>query len=194
MEYIKDAVTFIIPTLGRYSLHTTLQSLREQTNPNWKSIIVFDRHDITIPNEDKFEIYKLEREGGMSAGTVRNFALDKVNTEWVAFVDDDDWLSPNYTQRIFDWGKKFDLIVFTYRDVENGNTQPPHNLNRLVRCNVGISFAIRTSIVKDNNIKFIPGGVEDFQFIEDCVNAGANWVITHEVLYFVGHRSAWGDR
>lgn len=35
-------VTFIIPTIGRDTLSKTIDSLINQTNPNWKAIIVFD--------------------------------------------------------------------------------------------------------------------------------------------------------
>ena len=193
MDYIKDWVTFIIPTLGRYTVHRTLKSLRDQSNKNWKAIVVFDNHIITIPQEDKIAVYEFT-EPKRGAGIVRNFAIDKVDTEYIAFVDDDDWVDKNYVNRILHYGKKgYELISFTYKDVENGNTQPPPWMNTIVRCNIGISFAVKTEFVHQHGIQFIPGGIEDYEFINDCVKAGANWVITHEILYWVGHRSAWGE-
>lgn len=185
-------VTFLIPTLGRYSLHRALDSLRKQTNPNWKAIVIFDNHSVTINQEDKIKAftYDLTNPSG-GAGIVRNFALPMVDTEWLAFLDDDDFLDPTYVDKIFEYGKNYDLVVFNYKDIETGNIQPPLSMNKLVRCNVGISFAVKNEIVRNNDIKFRAGGIEDFHFIDDCVNHGAKWVITHQILYFVGHRSAW---
>ena len=45
--------------------------------------------------------------------------------------------------------------------------------------------------IDSNNIRFIKGGVEDYQFLQDCLDKGANYVITHEKIYYVGKRSAW---
>lgn len=186
-----DDVTFIIPTLGRYSLHKALQSLRDQTRPDWKAIVVFDNHDVTIQQEEKIFAYKFDKPPGMGAGTVRNNAIPVVDTEWIAFLDDDDWLDKKYVERLQYYANDYDLISFSYKDVTNGNIQPPKHLHEIKRCNIGISFAVRTSIVKDNNIRFIPASIEDFEFINDCVNAGARPIITHEILYFVGGRGEW---
>ena len=94
-------------------------------------------------------------------------------------------------QKILDYGQSYDLISFSYKDVTNGNIQPPKHLNQIKECNIGISFAVKTKLVLDNNIRFIPGGVEDYAFIRDCINVGAKLIITHEILYMVGGRGCW---
>ena len=45
--------------------------------------------------------------------------------------------------------------------------------------------------LKNNNIQFIAGGIEDFEFLDQCEKKGAKYLITHDVQYFVGHRSSW---
>lgn len=188
---IDNWVTFIIPTLGRYSLHKALNSLKDQTNGNWKAIVVFDNHDVTISTDDKISAYRFDKPPNVGAGIVRNYALPLVDTEWMAFLDDDDYLHKTYVDRIISWGNQYDLISFTYKDVTNGNIQPPPNLKKFVACNFGISIAVRTKIVQDNNIQFVPTAIEDYSFIMDCINAGARSVITHELLYFVNGRGKW---
>ena len=38
----KNIITFIIPTIGRETLNHSINSIINQTNKNWKCIIVFD--------------------------------------------------------------------------------------------------------------------------------------------------------
>jgi len=185
-------VTFLIPTLGRYSIHQALGSLRDQTNPNWKAIVVFDNHDITINTDEKVSAYRFDKPLGQGPGMVRNYAFPFVDTDWIAFLDDDDYLDKTYVDRIFHYAKaNYDLINFTYRDVNSGNTQPSPGMKIPQYCHIGMSVAVRTSFIKDNNIQFIPGSCEDWFFIEDCIQAGAKYILTGEILYFVGKRSGW---
>ena len=186
-------VTFITPTLNRPSLKKTLTSLLNQLDSDWSSIVIGDGCKPTHHIEDKRIFYMGTEKVAGGAGVVRNQVL-KIATsqsDWVAFVDDDDFLDRTYVSEIRKLSNDYDLIQFTYKDIENGNTQPPPNLNHLVSCNFGISFAVRSSLVEKFNIKFITGGVEDYQFLQDCLDAGARYIITHKILYFVGHRSAW---
>ena len=89
----KPLITFIIPTIGRSTLQNTLDCLINQSNPNWKAIVIFDGISSTIQNTDPriciIESPKLG-EGTNSAGLVRNYGITFADTEWVAFVDDDD--------------------------------------------------------------------------------------------------------
>jgi glycosyltransferase involved in cell wall biosynthesis len=187
-------VTFVIPSLNRSSLKRTLTSLVHQLDSDWNAIVVYDGilpTTTVLEGEKRVEhLFVSKQEGG--AGIVRNVGLDKVTSEWVAFVDDDDYLDPHYISRIKYYAPNYDLIDFTYRDMENGNTQPPANLNHLVSCNFGISFSVKTKFMNDNHIRFTPGGVEDYRFLQECLDKGANWIITHEIIYYVGHRNAWG--
>lgn len=186
-------VTFIIPTLDRPTLKRTLNSLIQQTDPDWIAYVLGDGCKITEYIQDKRIFYiPLDKQDG-GAGIVRNIGLSLVESEWTAFVDDDDYLKNNYIQCIKNFAKNYDLIQFSYKDVENGNVQPPDNLDHLVECNFGISFAIRTSFMNAHTIRFTKGGVEDYRFLKDATDAGARYIITHLKIYFVGHRSAWSN-
>ena len=93
-------ITFIIPTLGRFSLLHTIQSLQKQKINAWKCIILFDgiknthfQHFQKDPRITILEISKIG-ENSSRAGLVRNIGFDYVDTPWIGFVDDDDTLSP----------------------------------------------------------------------------------------------------
>src|SRR3972149_1719751 len=151
-------VTFLIPTLGRYSIHQALGSLRDQTNPNWKAIVIFDNHDITISTDEKVSAYRFDKPLGQGPGIVRNYAFPFVDTDWIAFLDDDDYVDKTYVDRIFHYAKaNYDLINFTYRDVNSGNTQPSPGSDSRTSGGSGSSSRSGGSPRSSASIQFIPG-------------------------------------
>jgi GR25 family glycosyltransferase involved in LPS biosynthesis len=177
--------TFITPTIGRKTLPRTVDSFINQTEWNWKAIVMFDGRDINYSTDnDHVLVTKCEQTN--SAGLTRNEAMKLVTTDWIAFCDDDDYLTADYLTTLRQYVDKNDVVIFTYRDITNGNTQPPVYLNDIVSCNVGISFAVRTDFVIRHNIQFPKGAIEDFAFLDQCRNAGARYVLTHQIKYMVG--------
>lgn len=81
---------YIIPTIGRESIHRAIKS---------------------IVAEDKSATIIIENRGN-SAGQNRNMALRRVpnNIEWIMFLDDDDYLLPGFKSEI---DNDYDIIVFT---------------------------------------------------------------------------------
>ena len=91
------SVTFIIPTIGRNTLQRSIDCLLEQTIQTWKAIVIFDEIEPTIESSDeRIKIMTCEKKGvgKNGAGNVRNYAIQYVDTEWIAFLDDDDTLNP----------------------------------------------------------------------------------------------------
>jgi len=187
-------LTFITPTLGRPSLVKTMNSIINQPDWNWESIVVFD--GIT-PNysSDNEHVHVIACEKKGQAGLVRNEAFPYVDTEWIAFVDDDDYIKPSYMDALKKYLRQqpdLDLVIFTYKDESSGNMQPPKGSgSNFSYCHVGISFAVRTEFIRKNNIQFRNIGCEDFYFLDDCRNAGAKFLVTHDLQYMVSRRSAW---
>lgn len=62
-----NIVTFIIPTIGRASLKTALNSLYNQSIPNWKAIVIFDGIESNIvPNDSRIKIITTGNKLGIS--------------------------------------------------------------------------------------------------------------------------------
>lgn len=189
-----NQVTFIIPTMGRASVKKAVESLEKQSLPNWKAIVAFDNNYEVNYNSTNDKVMVIKADKGGHAGLVRNFAFDYVTTDWIAFLDDDDWVAPTYVQKLRGYAisrPNLDLVIFTYKDVTNGNVIPHKNLKKIESCKVGISFAIKTEFVRQHHIKFTEYAVEDFRFLDDCEKAGANYFISHDLQYFVGGRGKW---
>lgn len=181
--------TFIIPTLGRGTLKRAVDSTKQE---GANALVVFDTYyevNYFPHNEPLTTVIKADVGG--HAGLVRNYAMPLVTTEWLAFLDDDDWIEPTYMRRLSHYANDKDIVIFSYKDVTNGNIQPPKGTKEFKECQVGISFAIRTSFVKDNGLEFTPYAVEDFRFLDSARNAGARYVVTNEILYLVGGRGGW---
>lgn len=184
-------ITFIIPTIGRKTLQNALQSIINQTNDNWKIIIIFDGIEPTIQkNNDKITIIKSNKKGKdkNSAGNVRNYGMEFVNTKWIAFLDDDDVIANNYVETFNNEIKNYpniDLLIFRMLG-KNNHILPPLNTDNFYINNVGISFALKTEIYK-NGHKFIPSNVEDFNYLDLIRKNNYKIMISPYVKYFVNY-------
>lgn len=95
--------TIITPTYKRVDkLTQAVESVLAQTHTDWEMIVVNDSPD--DPNYDSFQknildprIVYLKNEQNMGVNFTRNRALDAIssNSEWVIFLDDDDYFAPD---------------------------------------------------------------------------------------------------
>jgi glycosyltransferase involved in cell wall biosynthesis len=190
-------ITFVIPSIGRTTLNRALNSLINQTERNWKCIVGFDG---IRENELKFELLKDERiqylfldksgylnpHGNGQAGQVRNKIIKEVDTEWIAFLDDDDTLNMNYISLFNEEviNKKFDCCLF--RMFLNNQITPPLYINHIVQNMVGISFCVKREFIETKQIKFENNNTEDFYYLNNIQNNGGNIYISNYITYNVG--------
>ena len=91
-------ITFIVPVYKaeRY-LPTALQSLRDQTHPNWEAVLIDDGSpdscgalcDEAARQDSRFRVIHQPNQGVSAA---RNAGLDAARGRYVHFLDADDWL------------------------------------------------------------------------------------------------------
>ena len=191
-------ITFIIPTLNRSTLIQTIQSLFEQTVSIWKAILIFDGcspcdpYLLALLNDQRILCITTSRLGQENpihntAGYVRNIGLQLVDTPWIGFVDDDDILTSDYIDKLqqeIHITPRADAIVF--KMIERGRIIPPLNFTELVCGQVGISFAYRSSLVKEGFI-FEQSTVEDFNLLKQLEAAKKCIVLSPFVTYLVRH-------
>ncbi|MFB7251891.1 glycosyltransferase family 2 protein [Microbacterium sp. NPDC056234] len=100
-------VTLIVP--GRdiaAFVPAALDSLRAQTEQRWRALLIDDGSlDATgevfadaAASDSRFEVLRHERSIGL--GAARNVGLDRVDTEFVGFLDGDDELTPTALARL----------------------------------------------------------------------------------------------
>lgn len=182
-------ITFIIPSLNRPTILRTVDSLLNQTNPNWKAIILYDGVDGTEFNNEKIKTIRLPKKGLMGpnngqSGLVRNEGIKIADTEWIGFLDDDDTIHPNYVQTLSEKYQKNDFVVWRMKYL-NGLVLPGLTENDLRFSRVGISFCFKRSL---GTILFdVNRDGEDFDFLMKLKGLTNNWVITPEIYYNVRH-------
>lgn len=93
-------ISFLIPTYNRESkIGETIQSLIDQTEPDWEAIIVDNGRDNTKQvvanfNDDRLRYLYLPKVHGIGASCARNFACMRAKSEIVAILDSDDIAYP----------------------------------------------------------------------------------------------------
>ena len=177
-------VTFIIPSVGRDTIDMSLTSLVRQTDPNWRAIVVYDGVSDKSPTITDDRISILRTKQG-SAGATRNFGIQRIETPWTAFLDDDDAIAPNYIELLkatIEEEPDMDLLVFRAQ-VLYGIVHPKTNDNKFKYQRVGIHFAGKTPIIK--KYPFEPIYAEDFNFLKNAINNGYNVIQSEHVTYDV---------
>jgi hypothetical protein len=193
-------IDFIVPSIGRPTLKRALESLINQTNPDWKCYVGFDgltedQVDSNIlVNDSRITYFYLGEKLGTTshhgnAGEVRNkiiSLIDKPNP-WTAFLDDDDSLSPIYIDLLkLNITKTDPVDCYVFRMNHNNNIIPEPNLEHIVQNNVGISFCVKTSFMYNHNIKFENDNAEDFKFLKNIEQVKGIIKLLPYVTYFVG--------
>jgi len=201
-------VTFIIPTIGRPSLSTTLESLLRQTLPHeWRDVLVFDgvaptveedfdprikvltcdKMGVEVENDDcKVEDDDTKCISHSCAGLVRNYGLEYIpndDSEWFAFLDDDDSISEHYVDRLKEESTSFpDVDVIVFRMLEDGRRFLPGNgQSKFETGRVGISFAIKNTV----ETRFVSSTTEDYDFLRRTIEAGYKVMCSPYLTYFV---------
>lgn len=188
-------ITFVIPTLGRLSLYHTIQSLQRQKEDQWKCILLFDgvqnKNFQYLKKDPRITILEIPKTGdniGRSrAGLVRNLAFSLVDTEWIAFVDDDDTLSPYYITHLLKEYETYHTDVILFRMIyKNRVFLPPVDCTELKKCEVGISFALKTHLVQqDLSLRFQNDDYEDFLFLQLLLQKKHSILLSSYVTYYV---------
>jgi glycosyltransferase involved in cell wall biosynthesis len=182
-------ITFIVPSLNRTTLKRTINSLLNQTNPNWKCIIIYDGVDGDDFNDDRIKTIKIKKTGVVGkingqSGLVRNVGIKMVDTEWISFLDDDDTIDCNYVEVLLKKYSKYDLVIWRMK-YNNGIILPPLNSDDISFGKVGISFCFK-NIFKDLLFDENKNG-EDYDMIKKITSKTNNFIITPEVFYLVRH-------
>ena len=190
-------VTFIIPTIGRETLLRAVDSLYNQTIWDWKAIIVFDGIKPTVDISDpRITVTQCAKAGtgetvngqqkNNGAGQVRNYGIKLADTEWIAFLDDDDSLSPTYLDSFYNEIHNVyavDAILFRMRHPEYGILPKTSSVD-LVRYECGISFATKRKIFTDG-LWFESSYEEDYNILCKIKDKGYKMVMSPYVKYYV---------
>lgn len=184
---IDAEITFIIPTMNRPTLSRTLASLYQQSNPKWKAIVLFDRceptEDITDTRILHLSIHSAPSPG--RAGHLRNIGMLMVTTPWIGFVDDDDVLLPHYVRAVLEESSLMpQAALISFRMIEEGRVIPPPFCQTILPNQIGISFAIKSSLVKEGFL-FTAAEREDYHYVKAVKQAKKFIILSSAITYLV---------
>jgi hypothetical protein len=163
----------------------------KQTIPTWRALVILDGVFVHPSIDDvRVEFVRLPKKATKNhAGALRNYGLSQVETEWAAFLDDDDSVTATYVARLATESQRepsADCIIFRmYR----GWAQPTHilpqpNTDTFKIDEVGISFAMRRHLYWQG-FSFIPGSREDFVLLAQLRAAHKKIVLSQYLTYYV---------
>ena len=204
-------ITFIVPSIGRESLKNSLLSLVSQVDEGWQCHVGFDgltkdqvNPDILVDDPRIIYHYFEEKRGQNfgchpGAGAVRNHLMELADSEWYAFLDDDDTLSREYVYNFkqhLDEHPLMDMMIFRMRyhsrfGYPNDFTVPqleiddPYTLSGAVG-SIGISLCVKKDFIGRTDVSFATSHLEDLNYVEQFINNNARIVLSDIVGYFVG--------
>ncbi len=129
IKKVEGLVSIIMPSYNTVLyIEETIQSVLNQTYPNWELIIV---DDCSTDNTDEVlekikdpRIHYLKNEKNSGAAISRNKALREAKGQWIAFLDSDDLWMPNKLEKQIQFMKE-NGYAFSYTNYEeidvNGN-------------------------------------------------------------------------
>ena len=120
-------LSFVIPAYNAdATLLRTLASLVCQTRTDWQAVVIDDGStDATCEIagfaaqcDSRISLHRMAHSGASQA---RNAGLEKIDTEWVCFLDADDWLAEDFSRTMLDIaGPDLDLVYCGYRRITPG--------------------------------------------------------------------------
>lgn len=187
--------SIIIPNYNSKYLCRTLESVKKQKFTNWEAIIIDNNSTIDVGNkisaysDDRFKFYKIENKGVIAKS--RNYGILKSTSEYILFLDSDDWWKPEKLNILSDFIKlnKADVIYHDMYVVSEGKKKIAKSktkhyykdfyLNILKFGNPIFNSSICISKKTLNRVKNLSEEIEkisweDFDLILKCANLNCN--------------------
>lgn len=128
---MEELISIIVPVYNveKY-LHRCIESIRNQSYKNLEIILVDDGSSDQCPQMcDDFAVQDqrikvIHRKNG-GQGLARNSALDIATGAYIAFIDSDDWISPNHIKNLYNELKRCsaDVAIGSYTAVGTDQSQ-----------------------------------------------------------------------
>jgi len=170
-----------------------IDSLLNQDYDDYQIILINDGStdkslDICMDYQKKYKkkvkVYSKEN-GGLSSA--RNYGMEKANSEFIFFVDGDDYIKPNCLKKMMKKIEGKDILVFNYLNVYNDHEElfnifdsTIKNVNKryLVASPSACNKIFRLDLFKKNNIVF-----PDKLYYEDLATIPRLCQYTNKIVY-----------
>ena len=145
-------VSIIVPLYNSEKyIASTIKSIKNQDSQDWELLLIDDGStDNTkaicktfVENDTRIKYYKQPK--NLGASEARNTGIQKALGEYLAFVDSDDVIEPNFVSKLVKTAEKHnaDVVWCNYYEVfPNNQTKRVHNLcpNKILNIKEALSF------------------------------------------------------
>lgn len=201
---MQDLISVVVPVYNCAPyLDACLQSLEAQTLQNWEAVLVDDGStdgsaalcDAWAGKDARFRVLH-QKNAGVSAA--RNAGIEAVRGEYLAFVDADDRVEPEFLQTLWDTIGNTQLAVCCVFDLSDWNEKvraevvpldilraTPSRYANPVYTNYPCNKLFRTAVIQENELRF-PVGVrrcEDAYFVQEYLLCCRSIAVTPKKLY-----------
>lgn len=210
-------ISIIIPVYNTEKyIEKCLESLVNQTLKDIEIICVDDGstdNSIDIVNKyiGKYDNIKLIRQEHKKQGAARNNALNIVTSEYIGFVDADDYVDLDYFEKLYKTAKKYDSDISVASILKHKKSYKKYNVlykkeetaehiqEKIKLCGDVKKFFFyawnkiyRTDLIKNNEIKFSEGQIyEDVIFAVKALYYSNKVVSVPNTLYhYIEHSSS----
>lgn len=127
---LEKGISAIIPTYkGEAFISKLLDSLINQTiNPNlFEAIFIVNGELDSTPDiikkyrEENPQINIILTYSDPGVSNARNHGIELINKEYTIFIDDDDYISYNYFEKMYEYAKKDRIVIGTFYDVDQNS-------------------------------------------------------------------------
>ncbi|WP_298037158.1 glycosyltransferase family 2 protein [uncultured Desulfuromonas sp.] len=204
-------VSVVVPSYnsGKY-IKKCLVSVLKQTIQDFEIVVVDDcSKDDTVSvvqglKDSRIKIFKNEENRGPSYS--RNKAIENSCGEWIAFLDSDDWFSPQRLEKLLSLGEETgaEIVaddIFLIEDNEEkpwGTNLSQQNFKKIESIDVvkyvgmdcGVQPMIKAEFLRENKIRFDESykNGEDFLLLVNCLLLKARFFITTDPYYYYRKR------
>ena len=204
------SVSIIVPAHNAAgTLPCTLESLQEQSFPDWEAIIVDDGStDLTATIAEEFAAkdgrFRLVRQDNAGVSVARNTGIAVAKGKWLLFLDSDDWIAPPHLERMTGLLKErpqLDVVLCGWIRVlpdgsllGNGNFPPEGDLFEILACRC--AFAIHACLMPRSLVEAAGcfdttlRTCEDWDLWQRVARTGAKFGLLREVLAYYRMRPA----
>ena len=203
MDNIKVSVIVPVYNASQY-IGKTLDSIINQDFSGYEIIVIDDGStdsSLEIINEKLKDCeipHKIIHQDNAGVSVARNHGIDESSGDYLVFVDADDYVSSNHLSVLYNGKTDFSLTLFVKKEGEKLSepytySQDVISTEEFIKMELNMQMPFnffqlmyRSSIIKDNNVRFPPGIVygEDIEFALKSLVLGKDIAINNEVTYF----------
>jgi len=124
-----EKVSILLPTVGRPTLGSTIQSLIDQTYENWEALVVVNNcpEIPVIPDDPRVSVLEVGALANNTGASARNIGFAAAKGDFIGTLDDDDWYEPTFLEAMVPVLRDGEAdLVYCRTTLRNRDTHKPY--------------------------------------------------------------------